>query len=271
MGRLSQFDTAALARLLARQDGVVSRGQVLACAMTEPAIRHRIRADGPWQTMLPGVYLVGQGASTTKQRVTAAYLYAGQAIAVTGPAALAWYSLPSVRSDEVDVLVPLECKRKDAQFARLHRTGVVPDCGRDGVLRYASPQRAVADTVRQLASFADIRAVVAGGVQRGKITVADLARELEIGPIQGSARSARGAGGGSRRRALGGGGRPACAGEARAAAGAHVQRPPVRRRTGCSPSPMRGGRKRAWPLRLTHASGTCRPRTGSARWPEMPG
>ncbi len=188
MGRLSQFDTAALARLLARQDGVVSRGQVLACAMTEPAIRHRIRADGPWQTMLPGVYLVGQGASTTKQRVTAAYLYAGQAIAVTGPAALAWYSLPSVRSDEVDVLVPLECKRKDAQFARLHRTGVVPDCGRDGVLRYASPQRAVADTVRQLASFADIRAVVAGGVQRGKITVADLARELEIGPIQGSAR-----------------------------------------------------------------------------------
>ncbi len=138
--------------------------------------------------MLPGVYLASQGVPTAKQRVTAAYLYAGKAIAITGPAALAWYSLPSVRSDEVDVLVPLECKRKDVRFARLHRTSVVPECGREGAVRYASPPRAVADTVRQLANFADVRAVVAGGVQRGKMTVADLARELDIGPIQGSAR-----------------------------------------------------------------------------------
>lgn len=187
MGRLSQFDTAALARLLSRQSSVVSRSQAAACAMTEGAIRHRIQPDGPWQTLLPGVYLTTSGVPTAKQRVTAAYLYAGQAIAVTGPAALAWYSLPSVRTDEVDVLVPLGCERKDARFARLHRTQVVPDCGREGVVRYASPPRAVADTVRRLTSFGDVRAVVAGGVQRGKITVADLARELDTGPTRGSA------------------------------------------------------------------------------------
>ena len=188
MGRLSQFDADALTRLLGRQSGVISRGQAAACDMTEPAIRHRIRSDGPWQTILPGIYLASRGAPTAKQRVTAAYLYAGKAIAVTGPAALTWYSLPSVRSESVDVLVPLACKRKDAQFARLHRTSIVPDCGQEGVVRYASRQRAVADTVRQLAQFSDVRAVVAGGVQRGKITVADLARELSIGPVQGSAR-----------------------------------------------------------------------------------
>ena len=188
MGRLSQFDADALARLLARQTGVISRSQALGCAMTESAIRHRIRADGPWLTILPGIYLTGQRVPTTKQRVTAAYLYAGKPIAVTGPAALAWYSLPTASSNEVDVLVPLECRRRDAQFARLHRTGVVPDCGREGVVRYASPARAVADAVRQLTSIPDVRAVVAGGVQRGKITVADLARELTAGPVQGSAR-----------------------------------------------------------------------------------
>lgn len=187
MGRLSQFDAAALERLLSRQHGVVSRGQAAACAMTEGAIRHRIGLNGPWQTLLPGVYLTNKGAPSAKQRVTAAYLYAGNAIAVTGPAALAWYSLPSVRTEEVDVLVPLECERKDVQFARLHRTQVLPDCAREGVVRYASPARAVADTVRRLTDFADVRAVVAGGVQRRKITVADLARELEIGPTRGSA------------------------------------------------------------------------------------
>ena len=187
MGRLSQFDADGLARLLVRQSGVISRGQALGCAMTEPAIRHRIRPDGPWQMLLPGIYLSNQGVPTTKQKVTAAYLYAEKAIAITGPAALAWYSLPSVRSEAVDVLVPLECQRRDAQFARLHRTRLVPDCGREGVVRYASPPRAVADTVRELTKFSDVRAVVAGGVQRGKITVADLARELDAGPIRGSA------------------------------------------------------------------------------------
>jgi very-short-patch-repair endonuclease len=155
--------------------------------MTEPAIRHRIRADGPWQTILPGVYLTTTGVPTARQRVTAAWLYAAKAIAVTGPAALAWYSLPSVRSLDVDVLVPIECKRRDAQFARLHRTGVVPECAREGLVRYASPARAVADTVRQLADFADVRAVVAGGVQRRKMTVPELAAELEAGPTRGSA------------------------------------------------------------------------------------
>jgi very-short-patch-repair endonuclease len=188
MGRLSQFDADALTRLLVRQSGVIARAQAEACAMTEGAIRHRIRANGPWRTLLPGVYLASNGAPTAKQRATAAYLYAGSAIAITGPAALAWYSLQSVRTSEVDVLVPLACYRRDVQFARLHRTGVVPDCGQEGIVRYASPARAIADTVRQLADFADVRAVVAGGVQRRKVTIADLAQELCASPIQGSAR-----------------------------------------------------------------------------------
>lgn len=60
MGRLSQFDADALTRLLGRQSGVISRSQAVACAMTEAAVRHRIRPDGPWQTLLPGVYLTSR-------------------------------------------------------------------------------------------------------------------------------------------------------------------------------------------------------------------
>lgn len=132
MGRLSQFDADALARRLSRQSGVISRSQAGACALTEPAIRHRIRPDGPWQTLLPGIYLTTKGVPTAKQRVIAAWLYAAKAVAITGPAALAWYSLPSVPSQNVDVLVPLGCKRRDVQFARVHRTSVEPVCAREG-------------------------------------------------------------------------------------------------------------------------------------------
>ena len=38
-----------------------------------------------------------------------------------------------------------------------------------------------------MADFGDVRAVVAGGVQRRKITVAELAAELDAGPTRGSA------------------------------------------------------------------------------------
>jgi len=189
MGRLAQFDATALADVLAVQCGVVSRRQALDCAMTEPALRHRIRQDGPWQTILPGVYLSNSGVVTGKQRAIAAYLYAGKPIAITGSAALAFHSMTGARSDVVDVLVPLGCRRADAGFARMHRTGVVPeprypDCG----VWYAPPARSVADAVRQLSGISDVRAVVAGAVQRGKVAVWQLAQELELGPVNGSAR-----------------------------------------------------------------------------------
>lgn len=57
----------------------------------------------------------------------------------------------------------------------------------DGPVRFAPPERAVADTVRELADRTAARAVVASAVQRGQCTVAQLAAELRSGPIRGSA------------------------------------------------------------------------------------
>ena len=58
---------------------------------------------------------------------------------------------------------------------------------RFGPIRYALAPRAVADTVRGLASLRDVQAVVADAVQRGRCEVPELIAELNAGPRGGSA------------------------------------------------------------------------------------
>jgi len=53
-------------------------------------------------------------------------------------------------------------------------------------LYYALPARAVADTVRDLTSLRDVRAMVADAVQRSACTVPDLSAELDHGQSVGS-------------------------------------------------------------------------------------
>ena len=52
---------AGLAELLEKQSSVVSRGQLLALGMKDNAMQYRVRRGGPWQTLLPGVYLAASG------------------------------------------------------------------------------------------------------------------------------------------------------------------------------------------------------------------
>jgi hypothetical protein len=189
MGRLSSFDDRALAELLRRQDGLVRRAQAAEFSMSRAGLRHRIRVGGPWRVVLPGVYLCSNGAMSGRQRIMAAFLYGGeQALAVTGPAALAWHGIECRSGDQVDVLMRPECRRRDAGFARLHPTKVAPAVAfGDRRLVYASPARAVADAVRSLEDLAEVRAIVAAGVQLGKVQVWQLVQELDAGPVRGSA------------------------------------------------------------------------------------
>ena len=194
MGQLARYDAAAVTGILRRQDGVISRSQAEACGMTQAAIRHRIRPDGPWQVALPGVYLAHRGTMTARERHVAAFCFAGrlsgEALAVTGPAALAWHRIRADASSAewVDVLVPPGCRRRDAGFARLHPTTVLPGAAFwDGPVCYAPPGRALADSARQLRDLGDVRAVIAAGVQQGKVTIGQLAEELELGPRRQSA------------------------------------------------------------------------------------
>jgi hypothetical protein len=118
----------------------------------------------------------------------AALLYGGPRSVITGPAALRRHGLTAARDSIVDVLVPAPVQRRAAGFARLHRTARLPEgfCVA-GEIRYALPPRAVADAARGLASLAEVRAVVAEAVQRGRCPLPRLAEELAHGPVNDSA------------------------------------------------------------------------------------
>src|SRR5271170_5515614 len=125
MPRIARPD--GLGELLDRQLSVVSRGQLLALGMTDRATQHRVRAGGPWQPLLPGVYLGVSGAPSQPQKEMAALLYAGPGSLITGAVALMHYSIRSGSDlDVIDVLVPAARQRGSTGFARLHRTTRIP-------------------------------------------------------------------------------------------------------------------------------------------------
>jgi hypothetical protein len=181
-------DDRALLLLRISQLGVVSRTQALHCGITPNGLQHRLRRGGPWQRLLPGVYLTATGVPTWEQRQVSALLHCGPDGLITGSAALLNYELQRSVPRVVDVLVPMGRQRGNSGFVRVHRTRRMPmSAVCDGPLRFAPPERAVADTARALADRVAARAVIAGAVQRGRCTVAQLAAELQDGPIHGSA------------------------------------------------------------------------------------
>ena len=152
-------------------------------------MQYRVRAGGPWQVLLPGVYLSASGTPRLIQKEMAALLYAGPGSLITGPMALLHHSIRSEPNlDLIDVLVPTRRQRHSTGFARLYRSARMPArTVSSGPVRLALVPRAVADTARQLATLKDVRAVVADAVRLGRCTLSELAEELGNGPIKGSA------------------------------------------------------------------------------------
>ena len=65
-----------LGDLLEKQSSVASRGQLLKLGMSDRAMQYRLRRGGPWQMLLPGVYLAASGIPSVSQKELAAMLYA---------------------------------------------------------------------------------------------------------------------------------------------------------------------------------------------------
>jgi hypothetical protein len=190
MPRTVRFE--GLDELLEQQFFVVSREQLLGLGMNDHAVQYRIRAGGPWQGLLPGVYLAVTGEPNLIQKEMAALLYAGPGSLITGPTALMHYSIRSDSdADTIDVLIPAARQRHATGFVRMHRTTRLPErFASMGPLRFAPVPRAVADTARQLTGLRDIRdvrAVIADAVQQRQCTVSQLAAELGRGPVRRSA------------------------------------------------------------------------------------
>lgn len=188
MPRVAPVD--GLADLLDRQLAVASRRQLLALGLKDNAMQYRLRAGGPWQTLLPGVYLAASGVPSFAQKEMAALLYAGPDSLITGPVALMHHCIRSDgNTNVIDVLIPEARRRESTGFVKLHRTARIPvrTCS-VGPARLVLAPRAVADTARLLPNLRDVRAVVAGAVQLGRCTVRELAGELSDGPVKGSAK-----------------------------------------------------------------------------------
>jgi hypothetical protein len=183
------LDDRAVASLMIRQRGVLSRSQAPGLGISRSALQHRLRPGGPWQRLLPGVYLTVTGTPTWEQLETAAVLHAGPHGVLTGPAALRNYRIRVADSRVIDVLVPAQRQVTSAGFVAIHRTRRMPQTVIvDLALRFAPVERAIADTVRSLDGLAEARAIVAGAVQQRQCTIEQLAAELRAGPIRDSQR-----------------------------------------------------------------------------------
>lgn len=196
MASRSAASFTPLAKLLTRQGGVISMAQAVAAGLTPGAVRHRTRPGGPWQQLMPGVYLTVTGEPNVDQADLAALLFAGDDSMLTGLAALRRYTARGQSSGQsspwsqsplavrlVDVLIPEERRRLSRGYVVMHRTTRMP--GRVGVdqgICFALPTRAVADAALGMARLTDVRALIAAAVQQGLCTVAQLADELEAGP-----------------------------------------------------------------------------------------
>jgi very-short-patch-repair endonuclease len=151
-------------------------------------LEHRLRRGGPWQKLVPGVYLAMTGPASARQREMAALLHAGPRGALTGLTAARRHGLVVPDTGLVDVLVPASVRRQSAGFVRLrHSTRMPREVCVDGEISYVLVARAVADAARTMNSARELRALVAQAIQRERCSVALLETELDQGPVAGSA------------------------------------------------------------------------------------
>ncbi len=184
----NQYDREKFAKILADQFNVIGRRQALDCGLTDSAIDHRLRANGPWRKLLPGVYATTTGTPTPEQRAMAALLHASPRGVITGVAAARLHGLQCADHDNrIEVLVSPKVRVKDTGFARITRSTRMPErIYKTKGLRYALPARSVADATRDMTRLSDVRAVVAAAMQKDRCELADLILELREGPSRGS-------------------------------------------------------------------------------------
>jgi hypothetical protein len=181
-------ESPALRALIEKQAYVITRTQALAGGLTEHALSHRLRSGGPWQPVLPGVYVTMTGMPTLLQREMAAVLYGGRYTVISGIAALRHHRMPGPESDIIDILIPATIKRQSVPGVMVHRTRHMPKQVMGPPLRnYTLPARAAADAARWLADLREVRALVAGAVQTRRCTIDELAEELRAGGLRDSA------------------------------------------------------------------------------------
>ncbi|GAA0613591.1 hypothetical protein [Streptomyces crystallinus] len=181
---------------------VYSAAQLRAHGVPAATAAAQCRPGGPWQQLLPGVYVLHPGPPTSEERLHAALLYAGRPAperakavpaqgeahaapveaVVTGLAALALHRFssapPLISLDRIDMLVPRTRRLRSTGFVRLVRAQVMPVPEPVAGVPVAPVPRAVADAVAQLTDAHAVRRLLTEAVRGGHCEPAALVREL---------------------------------------------------------------------------------------------
>ncbi|MEV7420477.1 hypothetical protein [Streptomyces sp. NPDC089919] len=180
-------------RTAARQLNLLTQRQLTRAGVSAAAVARRSRPGGPWQRLLPRVYLLQTGPPDARQHALAAVLYAarpgpadplsGATAVLTGGAALALFGIRGAPAEPLDVLVPAPRTVAPAGAVRPLTTSRWPATITVGGIPVTRPVRAAADFARRTDDPDRVRAVLAGVVQSGWCHPQDLYAELRAGRL----------------------------------------------------------------------------------------
>lgn len=157
----------ATQQLAKRQLGLVSRSQATALGMTRTTIRERV-AGQRWQTLYPGVYLLGVTESTWQQRLMAACLFAGPNAVASHRAAGVLWQLDGLVRAPVEILVPHHEEAALPRGAVVHRSRKLDevDVARRGGIPVTCVERTLVDLGRYLEP-AEVEKALESALRRG--------------------------------------------------------------------------------------------------------
>lgn len=167
---------------------MVRAAELEAIGVPRRTISRRCVPGGPWQSLLPGIVLLGNGEPAEEHRGRAALLHGREGAVLTGAYALRRHGLERLPEEEnVHVLIPASRDIADAGFVHVERTVRMPRPHPKGDLLVAPVARAVVDTARRLTDEGEVQAMMAEAVQRRFCTPEMLADELDQGRTAGTA------------------------------------------------------------------------------------
>ncbi|MFC7257671.1 hypothetical protein [Streptomyces lutosisoli] len=187
---------------------VLTTAQLRAQGVTTADTNEQCRPGGPWQQLLPGVFLLHPGPPTSEERLHAVLLYAARSpvpvpaagipaqpgaeephapqpyadALITGLAALTLHGFssapPLLSLDKIDVLVPRLRRLRSHGCARIVRTPSLPAPAFVTGVPVAPVPRALADAVAELADAGAVRRLLTEAVRGGHCEPAAVVREL---------------------------------------------------------------------------------------------
>ncbi|MFI1400025.1 hypothetical protein [Streptomyces sp. NPDC020681] len=196
-----------LSHLCEVQRRVLTAAQLRAHGVSAARTAAQCRPGGPWQLLLPGVYVLHSGQPTSEERLHGALLYAGRPVIpaqaqakdtpqygeamVTGLAALALHQFtaapPLLSLDRIDILVPRTRRLRSTGCARIVRAHATPRPGEINGVPVAPVPRALADAVAELTDPNAVRRLLTEAVRCGHCEPGAVVAELNRARLLGRA------------------------------------------------------------------------------------